>query len=64
MLAASILSAGTIQAESSPRPAGAYSHAQCEALNHQRNVDLRQQDRVTQAIMCGTHAAALTMLLL
>ena len=54
MLAASLLSAGTIQAGSSSRPSGAYTHAQCEALNHQRNVDAHHQDRVTQAIMCGT----------
>ena len=65
MLAASILSAGTLQAGSSSRPTGAYTHAQCEALNRQRNVDLRQQDRVTQAIMCVTarcsnHAAVLS----
>ena len=56
MLAASLLSAGTIQAGSSSRPSGAYTHAQCEALNQQRNVDAHHQDRVTQAIMCGTHA--------
>ena len=58
MLAATLISTGTLELDVSSRPTGAYTHTQCEALNRQRNVDLHQQDRVTQAIMCGTQPAA------
>ena len=53
-----VVSAGTVQAGSYFRPTGAYTHAQCEALNRRRSVEAKQQDRVTQAIMCDTRPAA------
>ena len=53
-----VVSAGTVQAGASFRPTGAYTHAQCEALNRRRSVEAKQQDRVTQAIMCDTRPAA------
>ena len=53
-----VVSAITVQAGSSFRPTGAYTHAQCEALNRRRSVEAKQQDRVTQAIMCDTQPAA------
>ena len=60
---ACLLAAGTLQFGSPHHPTGAYTHAQCEALNRQRNVDLNQQDRVTQAIMCDTQPACATEML-